>query len=61
MTESARREPIDDSGLEGHTCYRLYLRRSDLFHRHATLPLQPLEGTLFSAVDPYAATPPFAP
>ncbi len=47
MTESARREPIDDNGLEGHNCCRLSLRRSDLFCRHATLRLQPWAGTPF--------------
>ena len=35
MTESARRKPIDDSGLEGHNCCRLSLRRSDLFSRQS--------------------------
>ena len=33
MTESARRKPIVESGLEGHICYRLSQRRSDLFSR----------------------------
>ena len=47
MTESARREPIDDNGLEGHHCCRLSLRRSDLFCRHATLRLQPWARTPF--------------
>jgi len=37
MTESARREPIVDSGLEGHNCSRLTLRRSDLFRRQHDL------------------------
>jgi hypothetical protein len=41
MTESARGEPIDDSGLEGHVCCRLILRRSDLFRRQRDLPMQP--------------------
>jgi hypothetical protein len=35
MTESARREANRCHGLEGHNCYRLYRRRSDLFHHHA--------------------------
>jgi len=46
MTESARRQPIDDSGLEGHNCSRLSRRRSDLFHRHARCVLQ-LLGEFF--------------
>jgi hypothetical protein len=33
MTESARRKPIVESGLKGHNCSRLFLRRSDLFSR----------------------------
>jgi hypothetical protein len=41
MTGSARRQPIDESGLEGHPCYRLSLRRSDLFCRHATCLCSP--------------------
>jgi hypothetical protein len=40
MTESARREPIVDSGLKGHNCCRLSRRRSDLFHHHALCVVQ---------------------
>ena len=50
MTESARGQPIVESGLKGHLCSRLGPRRSDLFRRQRDLPMQPGGESSFPCV-----------
>jgi hypothetical protein len=50
MTESARRQPIDENGLGDHLCCRLCPRRSDLFSRQRDLPMQPRGESSFRFV-----------
>jgi hypothetical protein len=53
MTESARGQPIVESGHEGHLCCRLGPRRSDLFRRQRDRPMPP-RGEISFRVVPFS-------